>query len=277
MRKNKAIIGMTATFILLTLVFSTPVQAEEDAVLNISIVTDGNVTATFNATAGGNVTYWIDGVEVNGEFDNLWNALEEFGSVWNALNNLKDDVNNAKQSANVAFLYATSNYNMILEHNESINDLYDKIFILMDELIGFEGEYFAFKNETFVFMNSTKSNLSAINKTLDEYGEIIKNLQNNIAALQSDFNGTIALIRNIFISGGVIVFGLFLINRRHPLKEIISNNNKQRLSGLVHRIKKPGKIIKTKASRFKYIITHIRRNPEKSPIRYVFSFLHIHK
>jgi len=285
MKNRSRLVGLIIVCSLLSLGLYAPVNAEgNDTVLKVVIFTDGNVTGYFNATAGGDVNYWIEDIEVKTEFENIWKALGEFVSVWNALSDIEDDVHNAQKTASVAMATANDNLLKILENNESITDIYDKLMVLLDELLGFEQEYLLFKDSMLIFQNNTNDNISDINDLCELLKQRVTDLENQVNSIKNDLDKVEA---GILFSGKlaigflILACGLYLINRRYPIGVMVKNgrvtlsDGSRRFIDLVKNADKSKKVKNSKSLRYK--ITHIRVNKNKSPIRIVLSRMHIHK
>lgn len=240
--KNIAIIVVTLTLISLAFTMSAQAngdttQTNGDTIITINVVTDGNVIASFDTTASGTVTYWLDGIEVLGEFTNLWEAIVGTGNgikeldegmhsnyllvsqAYTDIGKLKDGVHSNFLLASQAHLFALQNEEELNEHGQTllihydaINDTYTKLYVLRDEVVAFEAHYLDFENET--------------NSTLGIYGEDIAFHEGEINTLRAEvknLNGIIALIRNTLIALGLIAGALFLVSRRYPVGEVIVN------------------------------------------------------
>jgi len=248
---------------LLSAVFAMPAEAADgETVITVYVVTDGNITASFDASAGGDINYWIEDVEVAGEFGRIWSAIS---SLDGSINNVQGSANYALGYAMSAYNYAQNNAEKLYEHNQTlmlhygmINETTGNLYILTDEVIAFEGHYLAFENET----NNT---LGAYGADIGVHGEEIDALNAKV----NDLNGIIMLIRNSLMGLVLIAGVLYLTNRRYPFREIMKNGNKQR---------KPVEFVKqTKASKastttVKHKHLHIprfriKRNPDRSPLK----------
>lgn len=240
--KNIAIIVVTLTLISLAFTMSAQAngdttQTNGDTTITIYVVTDGNITASFNAKANGSVNYWLDGIEVLGEFTSLWEAIVGTGNgikeldegmhgnyllvsqAYTDINKLKDGVHSNFFLASGAHTLALQNEGELEEHNQTllihydaINDTYTKLYVLRDEVVSFEAHYLNFENET--------------NNTLGTYGEDIAFHEGEINTLRAEvknLNGIIALIRNALIALGLIAGALFIVRRRYPVGELIVN------------------------------------------------------
>lgn len=280
---------------LLSSVFAMPTNAADgETVVTVYVITDGNITASFNASAGGDINYWIEDVEV----------ASEFGRIWSAISSLDGNINDVQGSANYALGYAMSAYDYaqnndekLYEHDQTlmihygmINETTGNLYILTDEVVAFEGHYLAFENET----NNT---LGAYGADIGVHGEEIDALKAKV----NDLNGIIMLIRNSLIGLVLIAGALYLTNRRYPFREIMKNGNGLFKNG--NKQRKPVDFVKqTKAPkastttvkhkhlhipRFRIkrkpdrsplkLIKHLIRNPEKSSLRNLFSFLFFNK
>lgn len=246
-------------------------QAEEngDTTIEVYVVTEENLTAYFDGEAGNDITYIIDGMEIKGEFTDIWGVIAQ----------LKKDIKENFDMANFGYAIATNaqkqsdeNTDQINEnietlgnhsytlavHYNAINDTYNKLYLLKDEVVAFEGHYFSFENKTNSTLNSQEDQISALRAELD------------------NVNGFIAAIKNVFIGLIIAVFGLYLINRKYPFGEIIRNGKNSLRNGKQYKIVDYTKKTKTKKGLW-YKVTHIRRNKEKSPVRFLSSFLQINK
>jgi len=223
--KSIGIIALIAVFSLIAFIPITTLAA--DSSVDIVLITEGNLTATINGSAGGDVSYWIDGIEVKGEFEDIWYALDEFNDTWDALNSLSSSIastndlaSDAYGFAGMAYSYASNNdkaiygnswmidnhSKVIIIHNNSINDIYSKLYTLRDSVFAFEEDYIAFKNET--------------NTTLTNQSEEIDNLKTQL----SEMNGALSFIKNSLVGAGIIVGGLYIANNRTSFKHAINNH-----------------------------------------------------
>ena len=279
----KRIAMILATFILLLLIFIIPVQGSNNGTnIKVFVETDGNITASFNATADGIISYFIDGIEVKGEFGSLWNAIAGAGID---IDKLEEAMHSNYLLASQAFNLAYQNDEVLEEHGntlmfhyDAINDTYTKLYILRDEVVSFEEHYLNFENKT--------------NNTLGIYGNNIAFHQDEINTLHAEIknlNGIIILTRNALIGISIIVGALYLINRRHPVKNMIFNNfNSLKHNNRTYKVSKHGlkakalksrrnnsNILKQKMIFLKNI--QIRRNKNKTLVQSLFPFLFIKK
>ena len=198
-------------------------------------------------------------------------------SIWNLLSKLSSKISNNRGVANLAYTiadnaygHANENEEKINQHNstlnnhaytlafhyDAINDTYNKLYLLKDEVISFENHYLAFENKT--------------NNTLNTQTNQIDSLKAEI----EDLNGFVTLIKNVGIGLVVLGVGIYLFNRKFPMGKILKNKkpvlSKSKQYKILDYTKEPKRTIR-------YIITHIRRNKEKSPLRFLFSFFMIKK
>jgi len=264
MKKNIALI---ITLLLITIGFAMSAQAtDSDTTITINVVTDENVTASFNTTANGTVNYWIDGIEVIGEFSELWSKM---GTV-------EDFAHSAYNYANTAYFLAWNTNNTLMVVKADVENNTAKIYMLRDEIIAFENDYFIFKNNTLVFKNETNSNISSLQENMTFLKDRVVILEGNL-----NFAGTV-----LTGMGGMslVAIGLFMINRRYPFGEIIRNGNglfkngnrQYRIVDFVKQTKVTTKATKTRIKKSPQILLekitnirriHIRRNPKKSPLK----------
>lgn len=283
MKSKLIIIGMAAV-LLLSMACSIPVNAEEsDVTMDVYVETEGNVNASFNATAGGNVTYWIDGMEVKSEFSSIWEAFGEFDDVWEFINELDLFIEETRNTANgayhlglSAFSYASDNYDKIMlafaallelnettnkmqseleEHNDTINYLKDKISYLEAEI-------------------------EKLNATISDQAAQIKLLQSDVKGI-NELLGFVGNAGIIFVVLAVLACCLYLFNRKYPFGQVMRNNKGIFKNGKKRKTldftRKAGKPKKVKNKSFYFKMKHIKRNKEKSPVRSLFSFLQAHK
>lgn len=248
MKKTGKIIGIITATVLVSLVSTVSVQAtNEDSTMEVYVVTDGDLTAYFDGVAGGDINYWIDGIEVKGEFETLRNALGEFIDVWIALNNLKSDLEETNDTANDAYSYADQIYNYtqdnakkLEEHNQTLILYYHIINSTINELVAFEKAYFDFKNETHL-------NFTSVKDTLDDHEQRTCILEGRVDRLESSVDELKATLGNIgtgLAVLGLIAGGLFLTNRHYPLRDVVKNGKgifgthgkQQRIRDSVHKI-----------------------------------------
>ena len=261
------------TFSLSVLLTSTmTVRATSgDSTVTVYVVTDENLTAYFDGVAGGDINYWIDGMEVKGEFESLRNALDEFRDVWIALNNLKNDLEETNDTANDAYSYANYTYNCtqnnakkLEEHNQTLILYYNIINNTINELVAFEEAYFDFKNETHL-------NFTCVKDILDDHEQRTCILEGRVDRLESIVDELKATLGNIgkgFIGLGLIAGGLFLTNRRYPLRDIVKNGKgifgdhgkQQRTRNSVHKSSKVKSKAKSQNRLKSFLNKHINFN-----------------
>lgn len=285
--KSKLIIIGIAAIMLLSMVCSIPVNAEEaDVTMDVYVETEGNVNASFNATAGGNVTYWIDGMEVKSEFSSIWEAFGEFDDVWGFINELESILNDAREVAtnayfmgSSAYAYASDNYDKImlafaalLELNETTNKIQSNLEKLNDTINDLKDKISNLEKEM-------KEEIEKLNATISDQAAQIKLLQSDVKGI-NELLGSVGNLGIIFVVLAVLACCLYLFNRKYPFGYIIRNgkatfrNSKRHLRDLVRKANKSKKV---KSKSLIYKIKHLRRNKEKSPVKFMFSLFQIHK
>ena len=274
---KKALISILGIIALIGLIFTNTAIADGDAEMDVYVEAEGNVDASFDAEAGGDVNYWIDGIEVKGEFISIWEALGEFDDVWdfiNVVNNHLGDTNqlaeNAYSYAGSAYAYADDNHLRIIENNSII-------MLILDELIKFEQNYSEYKDEVHLNFTSVKSRLDEHDVEIDDLEARVTSLEARLDSLESEFNDFTAAVKfgSFALLGGLIIGGLFLANRRHPFKDVMKNG-----TGIFgsEKPQKSSKNAKSKAKKAKSAkMPKVKRNPDRSPMKFLFSFFHIHK
>lgn len=270
---KKALIGTIGIIALIGLIFTNPVTAEGDAEMDVYVEADGDVNASFDATAGGDVNYWIDGIEVKGEFMSLWDALGEFDDVWSFILFVETQLGDTNELAETAYKYADSAYSYADDNYYRILNDNSILLLLVDEVIRFEENYSAFKDETHLNFTSVKEKLDEHETEIDDLEARVTDLETRLTILEDKISAAIK-IGSFALLGGLIISGLFVANRRHPFKDVIKSG-----TGIFNNEKpqKSGKKAKAKAKTNKHKIPKIKRNPEKSPVKTMFSFFHVHK
>ena len=125
--------------LLFSSVLITQVYADEGTTVNVTVVSNENITGYLNSTSiNGSVYYYIDGIEVSSEFENIWSKIGR----------AQRSANNAYGFAGLAYGFATNNNNAILVLTSDLENNSVKIYMIRDELIAFEDDYINFKNET---------------------------------------------------------------------------------------------------------------------------------
>jgi len=299
--KTRAI-GLIIGVIMLIVGFVTPIQAEENQDLPEGSTTIMNVSldATIYRTGDGElyVMLYIGESDVLGEMqagiDNLEDNVNTLAGNDATLNNKIEKAQVSADSAygiaSNAYLQALNNKGLIDENTKAlimqydqINDTIGKVWILRNELVAFEGHYFEFVNTTNSDLNDLQFGHISHDEELLLQGEDIEALQ----AKLNNINGVIALVRNTLIGLGILAFGLFLFNRKYPFGQIARNGKNLFRNGKQHTI--VDFVPKAKKAKphysMLYMLTHIRRrnghktyhirrNPQKSPLQFMFSFFH---
>lgn len=254
MNKRMAIL---ISLLLIPAAFGLNAQAEdnENTKVEVYVITEENLTAFFNGTAiNGSVSYFIDGIEVKGEFISIWKIIED----------LKQGISSNHQIATFALSQAGDAWKLANENNDTlgehsytlavhydtINDTYNKLYLLKDEVVAFEDHYLIFENKTNTTLNAQENQINSLQAELD------------------DLNCFVVLIRNALIGIVIASLVLYVVNRKYPLGRIIIDKKPVLTNGKQYKIldytKKPRRTLK-------YMITHIRVNKEKSPLKFLFS------
>ena len=265
---------ITLNLVLLLIISAVSVQSGEETTLDIVVITEEDIDAYFNATAGGNVSIWIDGVEVKGEFISIWDFLNiingdvsdlkddlEYAKVITTRNSLNINKNNDK--INNAFDNISSNYNRTLNNLFLIADNYDfilenfnrtvannnSVFTLNRWAINMEGDYLKYKGES---------------------TEKISNLQAEIDGLYRNLGYILAAVVIIIL----VACGFFLFNKKYHFGEILRNGKNLRKNGKHHGIidfaHKSQRSKKAKSYSLSYKLRHIRKDPQKSIVKLFF-------
>jgi len=271
--------AMIITFALILFTLGYNVSAgENDTNMDIMVITDGNVTAYFNASAGGTVNYWIEDVEVRNEFQKIWDAMGDNDIfLLNSINDIDIKVQDAKFTAEQAYLMSNNNYLLIkdnsdtlIDHNDSINELFNRTVLLINELAAFEGDYVNFKNEVNVNFTSLYDLIDELKSNQVLLQDQVDNLQGEISGLKQNL-GNIGKYSGLFF---LILCGLYLFNRRYPFKDVHFKKNgivNKSKNGYRDLVKKADKTKKAKAKSNSKVVKRVRRNPEKSPLKLLFS------
>ena len=253
-------------------VFTANISAKEsltdETKVEVYVVTKENLTAFIDGSAeNGDVTYYIDGIEVKSEFSSIWDFIQSLNSKVNSNYGLASQ---AYTIADNAYARTTENRENIGNmgntldqhaytlgiHYDAINDTYGKLYLLKDEVVAFEDHYFEFENNTNNTLNFQENRIDTLRAQLD------------------DLNGFVALIKNSLIGLTIVAMGIYLVNRKYPLKEVLQNKKPVLAKSKQQKIQEFTKI---KSKSFRYKITHIRINKDKSPLKFLFSFFVIKK
>lgn len=298
MKKQIVLLIAILSILLASTSATADTETTNDTKVEVHVITDENLTAYINGEAGGDVNYYIDGIEVS----------EEFMALWAKINKLNKKIKDVGGTANMAWGYADNAYSYSNDNNQ-------KIFLIRDELIAFENDYFVFKNNTnntigdhaqglnnhanllyqhAGVINNQGDQIDNQSVTLGQQGSMIDDLHNNNLGLQEtvraqsdqleEMNSMLGLIKDtlivLLIIGALIVL-FYLLNRKYPFRKMagkakrsIKNLKRERQPDYVKSSKK-AQTKKTLMYKIKH--THIKRNPERSPVKLFFSFLQIQK
>lgn len=321
MKRKIRVICLILCIAMLTAGFIAPINAEEESeetsygdgegapIIQLFIITDGDFI-----TIGDN--------DIIGELELDINQL---GKQVILLNN---KVNDAQETANVAYLQsgsalatALNNKDVLKDHNQtlilhynSLNDTIDKLWILRDEVVAFEGHYMTFVDDTNSTLNEHEEGIGSNYQNTEYNKDEIELLQNNYDRLQNNLNFMILIF--LLVGGGFLVFGAYVLSKRYyknkrervktskrqptladyaPSASVIKKAKKRKAHIRVRKIRVNKRKSPIRAAKYKRIIhkverldkkpvalknaspkrsLHIRRNPERNPIRFMFSFFH---
>jgi len=195
MKRNRTTIAILMLFFSTMLV--TPAYAE-DTTITVVIASDGNIIGYINGTAiNGSVFYYIDGIEVIGEFADLWTKISD----------VEDSAHSAYNFANSAYFLAWNTNNTLMLVKADVENNIAKIYLLRDELIAFEDDYLVFKN-------AANKNITGL-----QIEDVI--LKNEINLLNSKLQGTrdtISKIIFILICLPFVPIMYYITKKRFPFK-----------------------------------------------------------
>lgn len=218
MRMNR--IGII--FIVLMLALSLPVMhvsAEGDMEITVVVVGDGNVTGYINGTANnGSVYYYIDGIEVSGEFDDIWDAIQDAEGA----------ARQAHLLGSTAWVLAKDNEGRIVAIETNLSNLEEMIWMLRDEVIAFEEDYIVFKN-------GTRANFTMVNSRIDTANDRIDDLYLLLNEKEEQLY-QYAHMQTVMIAGLVIVSACL----------VWQHINKERIIGKIKPLKEYGRSLLSK-------------------------------
>lgn len=195
------------------------ISAKGETTVDIVIIGEEDVTGYINGTAtNGSVYYYIDGIEVKGEFGDVWNSISSAHSL----------ARDAHSFAGQAYSYAGSAYQLAKNTNDTVvelifiveNNTY-KIFMLHDELVAFEDDYIIFKKDINKSFNTVEYKIS-------QNSGLIRVIENDIEHLETrdkelEQNMYLLLIP---IFGFLVCFGMVIWVFRKQ-KTYIDNRSKK--------------------------------------------------
>ena len=216
-------------FIVLMLSLSLPVMhvsAEGDTEITVVVVGDGNVTGYINGTANnGSVYYYIDGIEVSGEFADVWDAII---SAKEKASDAHDLASSAYCLANTAWVIAKDNEGRIAAIETNLSNLEVMIWMLRDEVIAFEEDYIVFKN-------GTRANFTMVNSRIDTANDRIDDLYLLLNEKEEQLY-QYAHIQTVMIAGLVVVSACL----------VWQHINKERIIGKIKPLKEYGRSLLSK-------------------------------
>lgn len=217
------------------------------------------------------------------------NKIGEIGDELTDINKILENRINELESSEVKYDA------MLANHTKTLRGLYNRTMVLRDVFMELKAGFYIFVNETSINISRLQDKVRILNLNMSELEEDINALKEYIKNLEEDLGRFEAILMSIGVGGGLIVVGFFFYfsNRRHPIGEIMRNGNGFYKNGRQYKIrdfitreqakadsiaerqaKKEAKHKKQelKASRLKSKRAtikrmHIRRNPNKSPLR----------
>jgi hypothetical protein len=260
-------IPLSVILVISALIVSTQLISA-DSNVKVFLVTDENITAEINGSAGGNISYFIDGIEVKGEFENLWEALAEFSDVWSEINSVKKNLDGTKDVLTAAAETAYDNKKKLEEHDQVLLIHYNAINDTINELIAFEDDYAK-------FVNFTNTTLGEHDKLILIHASEIQDLkqkyqaqQDQIDQLKKDFDEKLMAMRNTLIGLFILGFGLYLINHKYPLVGIIKRRGRNISDAVSSKFGSHTRKVKSKKLHSSKL-SRIRINPDRSPYKVI--------
>jgi len=191
----------------------------DDTYIDIVLISENNVTGFINGTSvNGSVYYYIDGIEVKGEFNNIWDTIMSTRKI----------AVDARSSAGNAYFYADSAFRLARDTNNTVvslsyivdNNTY-KIFMLRDELVSFENDYIIFKDDTMNYIALFEHNIGENKKQ-------INSLSTDLSLLQSRYEELKIIVFSIIGILFLFIFCFFvLIWIFNKQKKYIDNRDKK--------------------------------------------------
>jgi len=290
MTKKIKIFGVIACIAILSMGFINPIHADEEEIygdleeqtkVKMVIITDGHVTISDD------------------------DLLEKIGGLEGEMVTLQKKANAAYDRSTMAYAQTLTNNNILRHHGDTlvfhydkINDTINKLWILRDEVVAFEAHYFDYVNETDKTLDFYGENIEFNKENIDLHDDDIDRLYNKYTNLRSNFNNLILLI--FLIGFGLFGIGLFVFLKRRASKksshksinfnrkskkqptltDYLPQTSKAKKSSLAYKFshirrKRKAKKVFIKNSKDQSTLNirkSIRRNPDRSPMRFLFSF-----
>lgn len=246
------------------------------------------------------LNFWMDedgGFIYIGDEDVIGDMQLDINQLSKEIISLNKRINNAQDSADAAYYYsqnaivqALENKNELVKQNDTLvlqynqlTDTVEKLWILRDEVVAFEGHYFDYVNETDSTLAKHDLGISNTQKAASENEKDIEDLNKKLKAT----NNTLWFI--IFLIGaGFLTTIAYIVIKRYKSKKIYSvKRNKQpslaAFAPTVKKSKKPSilharirvrkiRVKKSKTTTHKPL--RIKRNPERSPVRFFLTLFH---
>jgi len=278
--KKFRIICLIMCITMLTAGFITPINAEEDSYGDI----EAPIIQLFIISDGDFIT--IGDEDVIGELELNINQLG------NQVILLNSKINDAQETANVAFVRsgsalstALNNQGVLQDHDQTLvlqydqlTDTVEKLWILRNETIAFEKYFLKYEDETGTTLKNYGDSINTNFESAEFNKEDIEFLQNDVDRLQTnlrvktikrqptlaDYAPNAAVIKKAKKRKAHIRVRKIRVNKR---KSPIRAAKHKRISSKVEKLNVNPISTKRKS-------IQIKRNPERSPLRFMFSFFH---
>jgi preprotein translocase subunit SecG len=217
--------ALLAVLFFLSMIVVT-VQADKTTI-DIVVISEDDITGYINATSvNGSVSYFIEGVEVKGEFSSVWNHISSNYGL-----------------AEKNYIYADKAYVLAKNTNDTVIALSfvvenntHKIYMLRDELVAFQNHYIDFRNYTIYTIELLEHDISSNEENISELYEWFSDLQDDYYELYDkhmrlqDFCDTLQFhiyLLLIPIFGFIICFFMVIFVFRKQHKWINNKFNKK--------------------------------------------------
>ena len=288
--KKFRVIGLITCIMLLTMAFTMPIQAADPP--SGGTTHTGPTTFVFNFWMDENGSFvYIGDKDIVGEMQlNLDQLGNQILSLDSRINNAQETANDAYYSSREAIVKALENKGILMEHDDTLvlqynqlTDTVDKLWVLRDEVVAFEGHYFDYVNETGATLDEHNKGIFSNSENTDKNEGEIKDLKNQYKNLKANWNLLFLIL--CLIGGGFLAYVIYVISKRHQAKrKFLAKRTKQpslvAFMPPVKKNKKPSirhahiRVRKIRVNKRKSPTLHIRRNPERSPIRFLLTLFH---
>jgi len=310
--KKFRIICLIMCITMLTAGFITPINAEEDSYGDI----EAPIIQLFIISDGDFIT--IGDEDVIGELELNINQLG------NQVILLNSKINDAQETANVAFVRsgsalstALNNQGVLQDHDQTLvleydqlTDTVEKLWILRNETVAFEKYFLKYEDKTDATLDEHGDNINTNFESAEFNKEDIEFLQNDVDRLQTNLSFMYFIF--LLIGGGFVLFITYVLSKRYyankkdrvktvkrqptladysPSVSAIKKAKKRKAHIRVRKIRVNKRKSPIRAAKHKRISSkveklnvnpistkrkpiQIKRNPERSPLRFMFSFFH---